>query len=185
MLQVLDYIIIGCAIVSFFIGIAKGFLTPFFNLAGTFVIIYAGGSFSAMLYPLLEKVIADANTCTIASAIASMLLVWLIYFLITRLIVKLIKKSKVLGGANRIIGGVLGVVIVYVVVAVITAFMQNDNTLFASLRADYGEAFNQSWVVQNLFKTNPVGEGLVNSAFKELIEMLENSLITPEARLAI
>lgn len=184
-MQILDYIIIGCTIVSFFVGLAKGFLKPVFNLIGVFVTMYAGGAFSSTLYPLLEKVIADPDTCSIASAIASVLLVSLVYFLITRLIIKIIKKSKVLGAANRIIGGVLGVVIVYVIVAVITAFMQNDNTLFASIREQYSDAFNQSWVVQNLFKTNPVGEGLVNTAFKELIEMLENSLITPEASLVI
>lgn len=184
-MQVLDYIIIGCAVVSFFIGLTKGFLTPVFNLAGIFVVMYAGGAFSSQLYTLLDGVIADENTRSIASAIASMLIVWLVYFLITRLIVKLIKKSKVLGGANRIIGGVLGIAIVYIIVAVVTAFMQNDIALFASLREDYGEVYNQSWVVQNLFKSNPVGEGLVNSAFQKLIEMFENSMVTPSARLAI
>lgn len=184
-MQVLDYIIIGCAVVSFFIGLAKGFLTPIFNLAGIFVVMYAGGAFSAQLYTLLDGVIADESTRTIASAIASMLLVWLIYFLITRLIVKLIKKSKILGGANRIIGGVLGVAIVYIVVAVVTAFMHSDSELFASLREDYGEVYNQSWVVQNLFKSNPIGEGLVNTAFQKLIEMFENSMVTPSASLLI
>ncbi len=180
-MQVLDYIIIACTVVSFLVGILKGFLKPIINLAGLFVVLYAGGAFSSTLFPLLSKVLPDENACSIASAIASMLLVWFIYFLITRLILKVITKSKILGGANRLIGGALGVVIVYVVVAIVTAFMQNENTLFASIREKYGEAFNQSWVVQNLFETNPIGEGLVNSAFQKLIEMLEEALITPQA----
>lgn len=176
-MQTLDYIIIGCAVVSLLLGIIKGFLKPIFNLAGFFVVLYAGGAFSSVLFPLLTQVIPDEGTCSIASAVASMLLVWLIYFLISHLILKVINKIKILGVANRLIGGVLGVVMVYVVVAVITAFMQNENTLFASIREQHGEVFNQSWIVQNIYKSNPLGEGLVNSAFKKLIEMLENSLI--------
>ena len=177
---ILDYIIIAVALVSFVLGLVKGFLTPVVNLAGFFVVLYAGGAFSSTLYPLISQVIPDENTCSIASAIASMLLVWFAYFLISRLIVKVITKSKVLGAVNRLIGGALGVVMVYLVVSIVTAFMQNENTLFASIREQYGEAFNQSWVVQNIYKTNPIGEGLVNSAFQKLIELLENALI-PQA----
>ena len=106
-----------------------------------------------------------------------MLLVWLIYFIISRIVVKLIGKSKLLNAANRLIGGALGIVIVYLVVSIVTAFMQNENTLFASIREQYGEAFNQSWIVKNVYKTNPIGEGLVNTAFKKLIELLEEALI--------
>ena len=179
-MQILDYIIIAVALVSFVLGLVKGFLTPVVNLAGFFVVLYAGGAFSTMLFPLVSKLIPDESTCSVASAIASMLLVWFIYFLISRLILKIIQKSKILGFANRLVGGVLGIVIVYLVVAIVTAFMQNDNTLFASVREQFGEVFNQSWVVQNVFKTNPIGEGLVNSAFQKLIELLENSLI-PQA----
>ena len=179
-MQILDYIIIAVALVSFVLGLVKGFLTPVVNLAGFFVVLYAGGAFSTMLFPLLSKLSPDESTCSVASAIASMLLVWFIYFLISRLILKIIKKSKILGFANRLVGGVLGIAIVYLVVAIVTAFMQNDNTLFASVREQFGEVFNQSWVVQNVFKTNPIGEGLVNSAFQKLIELLENSLI-PQA----
>lgn len=179
-MQILDYIIIAVALVSFVLGLVKGFLTPVVNLAGFFVVLYAGGAFSTMLFPLISKLIPDESTCSVASAIASMLLVWFIYFLISRLILKIIKKSKILGFANRLVGGVLGIAIVYLVVAIVTAFMQNDNTLFASVREQFGEVFNQSWVVQNVFKTNPIGEGLVNSAFQKLIELLENSLI-PQA----
>ena len=108
---VLDYIIIAVALVSFVLGLVKGFLNPIVNLAGFFVVLYAGGSFSSILFPLIAKVIP------------------------------------------------------------------NENTLFASIREKYGEAFNQSWIVQNVFKTNPIGEGLVNSAFKKLIELLEEALI--------
>lgn len=179
-MQILDYIIIAVALVSFVLGLVKGFLTPVVNLAGFFVVLYAGGAFSTMLFPLISKLIPDEATCSVASAIASMLLVWFIYFLISRLILKIIQKSKILGFANRLVGGVLGIAIVYLVVAIVTAFMQNDNTLFASVREQFGEVFNQSWVVQNVFKTNPIGEGLVNSAFQKLIELLENSLI-PQA----
>ena len=177
---VLDYIIIAVALVSFVLGLVKGFLNPIVNLAGFFVVLYAGGSFSSLLFPLISKVIPNENTCSIASAIASMLLVWLLYFLVSRIVLKLIGKSKLLNTANRLIGGVLGVVMVYLVVSIVTAFMQNENTLFASIREKYGEAFNQSWIVQNVFKTNPIGEGLVNSAFKKLIELLEEALI-PQA----
>lgn len=179
-MQILDYIIIAVALVSFVLGLVKGFLTPVVNLAGFFVVLYAGGAFSTMLFPLISKLIPDESTCSVASAIASMLLVWFIYFLISRLILKIIQKSKILGFANRLVGGVLGIAIVYLVVAIVTAFMQNDNTLFASVREQFGDVFNQSWVVQNVFKTNPIGEGLVNSAFQKLIELLENSLI-PQA----
>ncbi|MBQ8434081.1 MAG: CvpA family protein [Clostridia bacterium] len=179
-MQILDYIIIAVALVSFVLGLVKGFLTPVVNLAGFFVVLYAGGAFSTLLFPLISQLIPDESTCSVASTIASMLLVWFIYFLISRLILKIIKKSKILGFANRLVGGVLGIVIVYLVVAIVTAFMQNDNTLFASVREQFGEVFNQSWVVQNVFKTNPIGEGLVNSAFQKLIELLENSLI-PQA----
>lgn len=176
-MQILDYIIIAVALVSFVLGLVKGFLTPIVNLAGFFVVLYAGGAFSTTLFPLVAKLIPDEATCSIASAIASMLLVWFVYFLISRLILKIITKSKILGFANRLAGGVLGLVIVYLIVSIVTAFMQNDNTLFASVREQFGEAFNQSWVVQNVFKVNPIGEGLVNSAFQKLIELLENALI--------
>ena len=176
-MQILDYIIIACAVVSLVLGLVKGFLTPIVNIAGFFVVLYAGGAFSSTLYPLLANVIPDESTCSLASAIASMLLVWFAYFLISQLVLKIISKSKILGAANRLIGGVLGVVMVYLVVSIITAFMQNENTLFASIREQYGEAFNQSWVVQNVYKVNPIGEGLVNSAFQKLIELLEEALI--------
>lgn len=179
-MQILDYIIIACAVVSLVLGIVKGFLTPVVNIAGFFVVLYAGGAFSSTLFPLLANIIPDEATCSLASAIASMLLVWFIYFLISRLIIKIIQKSKALGVANRLIGGALGVVMVYLVVSIVTAFMQNENTLFASVREQYGEAFNQSWVVQNIYKTNPIGEGLVNSAFQKLIDLLQQALI-PQA----
>ena len=177
---VLDYIIITCAVVSLLLGLIKGFLKPIFNLAGFFVVLYAGGAFSSILFPLLANIIPDEGTCSIASAVASMLLVWLIYFLISSFILKLISKIKILGAANRISGGVLGLAMVYIVVAVVTAFMQNDSALFASLREQHAEAFNQSWIVQNIYASNPIGEGLVNSAFQELIRLLEESLI-PQA----
>ena len=174
---ILDYIIIAVALVSFVLGLVKGFLTPIVNLAGFFVVLYAGGAFSSVLFPLLANVLPDENTCSIASAIASMLLVWLIYFLVSRLILKIISKTKLLSFANRIIGGFLGIAMVYLIVAILTAFMQNENTLFASIREQYGPAFNESWIVKNIYATNPIGEGLVNTAFQKLIELLENALI--------
>ncbi len=171
-MAILDYIIIGGTVAAFVIGLIKGFLRPLFNLASTFVVFYAGGAFSALISGWLLNVIPDDGTRSVVAMVASMLLVWLVVFLISRIIIKAISKVKVLGAVNRLLGGVLGLVIVFVVVAVVVAFMRDDAVIFQKLQEKLGHIFEESWIVNNLFKNNPIGEFIVESAFSKLKSVL-------------
>ncbi len=175
-MQVLDYIIVGFTLFSLILGIIRGFLRPLFDLAGIFVVIYAGGSFAPVLQPLLGKLITDAGTCSVVAMIASMVLVFLVYLLITKLILLIFKKGA-LGAINRIVGAVFGVIIVYLVVSVLTAFMYNESKMFAGLQSALKPIFDQSWIVKNMFIKNPIGEAIVNSAFQKLIQLFESAIM--------
>ena len=173
-LSLFDYIVIGLAIFLLIRGIFKGFLEQLFGVVGVTVITMATAKLYAYPMKWMEKLVANESTRQVVALIATGALLFLLYKLITRLIVKLITKNKTLGFANRLIGGLLGVAIIYAAMAVVVAVLtsESDIILFKALKEMFAGLLDDSWIVAHVYKNNFFGDWIINmisNVFKGLV----------------
>lgn len=178
-MTVFDYAVLGATVVLFVLGCIKGLLKPLFSIIGVIFIT----SFGAVLTPFLQDwewlagVISDAELLSKVCVIVSYVILALAYIIVSNLIIKAINKKKTLGAANRLLGGLLNVLIVYLVLSVVFVLVVGTDTiqqpLFAKLNELYGEDLQNTWLYNNIFQGDKNFFG--NMIMKAITEKL-NSL---------
>ena len=122
-MNVFDWIFIAALVLGLVLGLIKGFLKPLFSAIG-FVVIAFGSSFLA---PAVQGLMMNVEMndslrplLAIVISVVGLILIWILISLVLR---KIITARKGMGVINRLIGAALGLIIVYLVFAIIVAFV--------------------------------------------------------------
>ncbi len=181
MFTVLDWIIVGVAVVAFVIGIIKGIFRQLFALGGILLVFKCGSLLTPYAQEWLSSLIPDDSVRSLVALLASYIVLFVVWALISGIILKILEKSKALGGINRIMGGVLGIAIVYVCCAVLFALVLKTSDTFMpwlkNIMKPLIEGENPSWIVTNIFPAdgNKLGEWIVRSLLDKLNEMMPDT----------
>ena len=172
-MTLLDFIVIGLTIFLMIRGLFKGFLGQLFGVVGVVVVTTVTANLYALPMKWMENLIVDPGTRQAISLIATGAVVFLLYKLVTMLVTKLVTKSKGLGVLNRVVGMVLGVAVVYGVMAVVVSLLFNTADNFLPLiKKLLSGAFEGSWVVKNVYSNNFFGDWIV----KMIVDTLQSSI---------
>lgn len=158
----LDWIFIAALALGIVLGLIKGFLKPLFSVLGL-VVVTMGTSF---LSPVVQGWMMNANmsdsvrslVAVIISACILLIACGVIFFILR----KIVTRKRSINVVNRLIGAVLGVVIVYLVFAIIIAWISGPMGEIAGLNEKFGEEVSKSWIATHLYVKNPFGKLVVD-----------------------
>ena len=151
-MNALDWIFIAALAVGIVLGLIKGFLKPLFSILGL-VVVTMGTSF---LSPVVQGWMMTAK---MSDSIRSLMAV--------------IKRS--INIINRLVGALLGVVIVYLVFAIIIAWISGPMGEIAGLNEKFGEEVSNSWIATHIYVKNPFGKLVVDKMAEKMMEIIQNS----------
>ncbi|MBR2975142.1 MAG: CvpA family protein [Clostridia bacterium] len=172
-MKIIDYIIIGLAAFLLIRGLFKGFLGQMFGVIGVVLVSIVTANVYQFPMQWMQNLIKDDNTRQAVALIATGVVVFLLYKLLTMLITKQVTKSKSLGVLNRIIGMLLGVALVYGVMAIIVALLFGTADTFLPLvKGLIKGPFEDSWIVNNVYKNNFFGDWVI----KMVVEKIQSAI---------
>lgn len=171
----LDWIFIAALALGIVLGLIKGFLKPLFSVLGL-VVVTMGTSF---LSPVVQGWMMNANmsdsvrslVAVIISAFILLIACGVIFFILR----KIITRKRSINVVNRLIGAVLGVVIVYLVFAIVIAWISGPMGEIAGLNEKFGEEVSSSWIATHLYVKNPFGKLVVDKMAEKMMEIIQNS----------
>lgn len=142
----LDIIIILALVLAIVMGLIKGVLKTILTFIGVAVITSCASLITPYAQNWLSGVIADPATRSIIAMVVAYVLLIVVYIIIMAIVLKLLNKGAI-GFVNRLLGMLVGIVIVYVVFAIIcqlcTVTFNPDGT--------EKEFFQSSWVYRNVY----------------------------------
>lgn len=181
-MNVFDWIFIAALVLGLVLGLIKGFLKPLLSAIG-FVVVAFG---SSLLAPTVQGwmmgiEMGDDLRPLIAIAISfiGLLIIWALVSLILR---KIITSRKGIGAINRLVGAVLGLVIVYLVFAVIVAFIVGPlGGLMPFITEKLGPEVEASWIRTHIYtdEGNFFGNWIIGSMAQKIMEIIQGQ--QPEA----
>lgn len=173
-MNILDYIVLGALAVCLIIGLLKGLLKQVLSLVGIVVVATLTATVTPYVDSWLVNVIEAEGTRAVVSMIAAVILLAVAYGLLAGLIGKALTKNKKLKTLDRILGGVLGVAIVYLIFAVLFALLLNTSEEFlASVKGMVGGYLEDSWIVNKIYSNNFFGEWVINGIAEKLMQALQ------------
>ena len=181
-MNVFDWIFIAALVLGLVLGLIKGFLKPLLSAIGLVVVAFG----SSLLAPTVQGwmmgiEMGDDLRPLIAIAISfiGLLIIWALVSLILR---KIITSRKGIGAINRLVGAVLGLVIVYLVFAVIVAFIVGPlGGLMPFITEKLGPEVEASWIRTHIYtdEGNFFGNWIIGSMAQKIMEIIQGQ--QPEA----
>lgn len=173
-MAVIDYIFIALCAVMLVVGILKGFFKLLLGFLGIILIPIGTAYLSAYPEQWMASLITDQALLTIAALVVTFIALSLIYGMITALIVKLIHRATGLRAADRIVGALVSVAIIYLVFAVFESMITNTSEQFLPLMKKLvGDQFTQSTIMPVLYKNNFFGDYIVEIIKDRLAQMAQ------------
>lgn len=172
-MQIIDYVIIGIAVIGLIIGLVRGLIEQLLTLLG--IVAVAVGTSYLFRFPVqwLSGIIPNEKVTAIVSIIITAIVLAVIYGVIASLVKKPFKKVKVLKSVDKILGGVLGVAIVYALVALFVAAMSNEGvTFFAKLRELLSAQLENSVIINMVYGNNFFGDWILNVIISGLQQIM-------------
>ncbi len=162
-----------CVVMGFFKGIIKQVLT----ILG----VIAVASLTAVVAPYvqgwLEGAIGDENLRNALAMIVAALLIAVVYGVVAMLVARLLRNIHVVGVLDRLLGAVMGFVVVYLVFAVLFALVKDTGEGFLPLTKKLlGDGFANSWVGNHIYKHNFFGDWIVVDIAQKLLDSLSPNL---------
>ena len=173
-MNILDYVILGALVISLIIGLVKGLLKQILALVSIFVVVTLTATVTPYVDSWLVNVIQADGTRALVAMIASAILLAVVCGLISWLIGKALKKVKILKALDRILGGVMGIAIVYLIFAVLFALLTSTGEEFmAGLKGMLGGYLEDSWFAAHVYNNNFFGDWVINGIAQKLMEALQ------------
>ncbi len=160
---ILDWIIIAVAAIVLIVGFCKGLLYQILSLLALAVAIIGTAHLFKYPYLWMSSLIANETTRKIVALIATYLVLSIVCGIIVSLLTKAFGKLTFLKGLDTLLGGILGVVIVYTIVSVIVALYNGASEETLTKIPDFiKNQFSESWIIANIYKNNFVGDWVWN-----------------------
>lgn len=175
-MNVFDWIFIAVLAAGLVLGFIKGFLKPLFSAIGFIVIAFGASALSPVVQGWMMGIQMNDDLrplLAIAISVIGLTVVWVIISLILR---KIITARKGIGIINRIIGLFLGLLIVYLVFAVIVAFIVGPlGGLMPFITDKLGPEVEASWIRNHIYTDsgNFFGNWVIGSMAQRLLEIIQ------------
>ncbi len=174
-MNALDWIFIAALAVGIVLGLIKGFLKPLFSILGL-VVVTMGTSFLSPVVQgwMMTAKMSDSVRSLVAVIISALILLiacGLVFFILR----KIITRKRSINIVNRLVGALLGVVIVYLVFAIIIAWISGPMGEIAGLNEKFGEEVSNSWIATHIYVKNPFGKLVVDKMAEKMMEIIQNS----------
>ena len=187
-MNVFDWIFIVALGLGLVLGLIKGFLKPLLSAIGFVVIAFGASLFAPVVQGWLMGIEMNEDLrplLALVIAIVGLVIVWVLVSLILR---KIITRRKGVGILNRIIGAVLGVLIVYLVFAVLVAFIVGPlGGLMPFITNKLGPEVEASWVRAHIYTDNGnfFGNWIIGRMAEKILEIIQGSQGAEPEALAI
>lgn len=172
-MNILDYIIIAIFAFSVILGLFKGFIKQILTVIGVIVVATLTASVAPYVQSWLTNAIPDDNTRTIVAMIASVLLLIIAYSIFALLIQRVFQKISIVKVVDKLLGGLIGAVAIYLIFAVIVALFNSTGDSFMPIVKDWlGESFKTSWITTHIYANNFFGDWVIKDIAEKLLQYL-------------
>lgn len=158
-MQIIDYVIIGVAVVGLIVGLVRGLIEQLLALLG--IVAVAVGTSYLFRFPVqwLSGIIPNEKVTAIVSIIVTVIVLAVIYGVIASLVKKPFKKVKILKGLDKALGGVVAVVIVYMLFALfVEAMTRTDIAFLAKMNELLAPHMENSVILNTVYSNNFFGK---------------------------
>lgn len=175
-MQIIDYVILAFAVIGLIVGLARGFIGQLLALLG--IVAVAVGTSYLFMFPQqwLAGVITDEKLLAIVSIALTAIALTAIYVVIAVLVKKPFKSIKVMKTIDKLIGGVLGVVVVYALVALfVEALTRSDIEFMASIKELLAPQTENSAIINTVYANNFFGKWIfdvISDGIKQVLAMV-------------
>lgn len=175
-MQIIDYVILGIAVVGLIIGLVRGFISQLLTLLG--IVAVAVGTSYLFRFPMqwLSGVIPNEKILSIVCIVVTAIVLAIIYGVIAHFVKKPFKHFKLLKAVDKILGGVLSVAIVYALVAIFVEALQRPDIEFMAKISEWlAPQTENSVIIHSVYSNNFFG--------KWIFDVISNGIaqISPQA----
>lgn len=174
-MNVLDWIFIAALAAGLVLGFIKGFLKPLFSVIGILVVTFGTSWLSPVVQGWMMGVEMSDTIRSVISIVIAAVILFVICGVVSFVLRKIITRGTTLNIVNRLIGGVLGVAIVYLVFAVVIAFVSGPMGDVAGLREKFGDDVGNSWIASHIYANNFFGRLVVDKMAERMKEVIEKA----------
>lgn len=181
-MNAIDIVFIVALALCVVLGIFKGVIKQALTILGIFTVATLTATVAPYVQGWFANLIADENTRSVIAMIIAALLLAVVYALVALLVTKLLKKLKIIGVLDRILGGVLGFAVTYMLFAVVFALFNDTGEGFMPLlKGAVGGAFKESWVANHIYANNFFGRWVVVGIAQKLLDSLTPAALATSA----
>ena len=158
-MQIIDYVIIGIAVIGLIIGLIRGLIEQLLTLLG--IVAIAVGTSYLFRFPAqwLSGVIPNETVTAIVAIVLTVIVLAVIYGVIASLVKKPFKSIKFLKAIDKILGGVVSVAVVYMLVALLVeALTRTDIAFLAKMNEMLAPQMENSVIVNSVYSNNFFGK---------------------------
>lgn len=162
-MQIIDYVILGIAAIGLIVGLVRGFVGQLLALLG--IVAVAVGTSYLFKYPQqwLSGVIHDEKVLSIVAIVLTVIVLAAIYGIIAKLVSKPFKSVKVIKAIDKLLGGVLGVAVVYALVALfVEALTRTDIEFMAKINEMLSSQTENSVIINSVYSNNFFGKWIMD-----------------------
>lgn len=162
-MQIIDYVIIAIAAIGLIVGLVRGFIGQLLALLG--IVAVSVGTSYLFKFPMqwLGNVIPDKKVLSIVSIVITAIVLAIIYGVIAHFVKKPFKSIKVIKAIDKLFGGVLGVAVVYALIAIfVEALTRTDIEFLAKLNELLAPQTENSVIINTVYSNNFFGEWIFN-----------------------
>ena len=172
-MNTLDYVIFVALAVCLVIGFIKGFIKQLLAVGGVIVITTLTATVTPYVDNWIAPYIASEGTRAAVAMFGAVILLAVAYSLVGWLIGRILKKISIIKALDKILGGVVGVVAVYLIFAVVFALLTQTGDMFlAKITAMLGDSIATSWFNTHVYSNNFFGNWVINGIWEKLSESL-------------
>ena len=172
-MNVLDYVILALAAVSVIHGIFKGFIRQVLVIVGIIVVAMLTATVQPYIQSWLTNLIPDDSKRAVVAMILSVILLIVAYAILASLIHRILKNITILNVVDKVLGGLIGVAVVYFVFAIFFALLlETDEAFMPAFKLLLGDSVQNSWIANKVYSNNFFGSFIV----KDIAERILNSL---------
>ena len=173
-MNVLDFVILAILAISMIVGLFKGLLKQLLTVVGIIVVAMLTATVAPFVQSWFVNIIPNEGTRAAVAMFASLILLAVAYGVLAWLLGKLLKKIKIFKVLDKILGGAMGIAVVYLVFSVIFAVILDTNENFLpSIKNSVGDAFQNGWFGTHIYAKNPFGTWIIRDIAEKLIQSLQ------------
>lgn len=158
-MQIIDYVILGIAVVGLIIGLVRGFIGQLLALLG--ILVVAVGTSYLFKFPMqwISGIIPNEKVSSIVAIVLTAIVILIVYSVIAHFVKKPFKSIKVIKSVDKILGGVLAVAVVYALFAIfIEALTRTDIEFMAKINELVAPQMENSVIVNTVYSNNFFGK---------------------------